>query len=208
MGFLEVGLPYDWPDSREDGIIEHIREHGIDQFLSLYNKVKGTDADELLWGDEIEFGIFELDQANGTVRCSLRSAEILKELQMREAQEKQSAGKNGPRPSSQPPQLLKSVSVFVQVPPQSVSPAWHDKAQLPDPSQTKPGSHAVPHVPQLAPSVSVLVQVPLQSVSPAWHESAHWPSPSQISPSAQAVPHAPQWSRELAVSVHTPSHLV
>merc|ERR1719267_419230 len=88
MGFLAVGEPYGWSDSREEGIITYIREHGIDQFLAMWDRVKGIDADELKWGDEIEYGIFTLDPARGTVRCSLRGAQILEELRRREAQAK------------------------------------------------------------------------------------------------------------------------
>ena len=61
MGFLEVGEPFDWPDSRDAGVIEYIREHGITQFLSMWEKVKGIDADELKWGDEIEYILVTVD---------------------------------------------------------------------------------------------------------------------------------------------------
>jgi len=84
MGFLAIGEPFDWPDSREEGIISYIREHGIDQFLAMWDKVKGIDNDVLKWGDEIEYGVFILDPAAGTVRCSLRGAAILEELRSRE----------------------------------------------------------------------------------------------------------------------------
>jgi glutamate--cysteine ligase catalytic subunit len=87
MGFLEVGEPYSWEDSRE--VIEYIREHGVEQFLAMWGKVADIDHDELKWGDEIEYGIFVLNPAAGTVRCSLRGAEILKELQERELPAKQ-----------------------------------------------------------------------------------------------------------------------
>ena len=46
MGFLEGGRPLTWDESREEagkesGIpaVQYVREHGIDQFLAIYNKV-------------------------------------------------------------------------------------------------------------------------------------------------------------------------
>ena len=111
MGFLEIGEPFSWADSRE--VIAYIREHGIEvprrgsnplrvthpaiqsltsrvsdgqQFIAMYDKVKTIDNDELKWGDEIEYGILVHDAASGTVKCSLRGAEILAELQRKEQQ--------------------------------------------------------------------------------------------------------------------------
>ena len=45
MGFLEVGTPYEWPDSLD--VIGYIREHGIEQFLAMWDKVKDVDGDEV-----------------------------------------------------------------------------------------------------------------------------------------------------------------
>ena len=61
-----------------------------------------------------------------------------------------------------PPQAVESVWVALHVPPQSVKPVA--QTQEPDPLQTLPPVHAVPHPPQLALSVLVLVQVPEQLV--------------------------------------------
>ncbi|KAL3892908.1 MAG: hypothetical protein SGPRY_014665, partial [Prymnesium sp.] len=52
--------------------------------LAPCNKVKDIENDELLWGDELEYGIFLVDQQEGTVKLSLRSAEILETLKTRE----------------------------------------------------------------------------------------------------------------------------
>jgi glutamate--cysteine ligase catalytic subunit len=82
MGFLGLGAPLPWKESRE--VIAYVRRHGIAQFIALYNKVKNIENDELLWGDELEYGIFVVDEEAGTVKLSLRSAEILQTLQGRE----------------------------------------------------------------------------------------------------------------------------
>lgn len=54
----------------------------------------------------------------------------------------------------------------VQMPVQSVSPAWHASAQTPA-VHASPAGHAFPHPPQLAESLCVLVHAPAHSVSPA-----------------------------------------
>ena len=58
-----------------------MREHGIAQFIHLYNRIKDIEGDRLLWGDEVEYAIFKLDAERGTVKLSLRGAEILAGLQ-------------------------------------------------------------------------------------------------------------------------------
>ena len=84
MGFLSSGQPFDWHASRESRVIEYIRKHGIEQFLMMWEKVKGIDHDELKWGDEIEYGIYVINLVAGTVHCSLRGSDILSELRHRE----------------------------------------------------------------------------------------------------------------------------
>jgi len=82
-GFLLDAEPLPWDESLE--VIKYVREHGIQQFINLYNRVKNIEGDRLLWGDEVEYPIFELDEAAGTVKLSLRGGEILKTLQDAEA---------------------------------------------------------------------------------------------------------------------------
>lgn len=54
----------------------YIREAGVRQFISTYNRVKDLKGDELLFGDEIEYGVFKLDSENRTIRLSLRAKEV------------------------------------------------------------------------------------------------------------------------------------
>ena len=70
-------------------------------------------------------------------------------------------------------------ATLVHVPPQLVSPAWHDRAHAP-PEQALPAGQTVPHAPQLLPSVWRSTQVPPQLVSPAWHESPHTPAGADV----------------------------
>jgi hypothetical protein len=74
MGLLKVGVPQPWEKSKKN--LNYVREAGVRQFISTYNRVKDLKADELLWGDEIEYGIFVLDEQNKKVRLSLRAKEV------------------------------------------------------------------------------------------------------------------------------------
>ncbi|CAN0033317.1 unnamed protein product [Discosporangium mesarthrocarpum] len=82
MGLLTVGKPYTWEEGSEHR--NYVRKHGITQFLNTYNRVKDIYADELLWGDEVEYGIFKVDTEAKTVKLSLRGGEILDELNKKE----------------------------------------------------------------------------------------------------------------------------
>mmetsp|Transcript_29762 Transcript_29762/g.81748 ORF Transcript_29762/g.81748 Transcript_29762/m.81748 type:complete len:995 (-) Transcript_29762:98-3082(-) len=83
MGLLKVGTPKTWDDSKKN--LKYIRNAGVKQFISTYNRVKDLKGDELLWGDEIEYGIFHIDQANKKLRLSLRGAEIMNALNKQES---------------------------------------------------------------------------------------------------------------------------
>jgi len=74
MGLLKVGVPQPWEKSKKN--LNYVREAGVRQFISTYNRVKDLKGDELLWGDEIEYGIFVLDHQNKKVRLSLRAKEV------------------------------------------------------------------------------------------------------------------------------------
>jgi glutamate--cysteine ligase catalytic subunit len=51
MGLLSLGTPLKWEDAKKHA--DHVRTHGIAQFLSIWNKLKDRQGDELLWGDEV-----------------------------------------------------------------------------------------------------------------------------------------------------------
>lgn len=73
-GLLTVGVPKKWDDSRKD--LRYIRNAGVKQFISTYNRVKDLKGDELLWGDEIEYGVFHVDPETKKVRLSLRAKDV------------------------------------------------------------------------------------------------------------------------------------
>jgi len=59
MGLLALGTPLDWPETKP--LAEHIRTHGITQFLHTWDQWKDNTGKGLLWGDEVSrIGIDEL----------------------------------------------------------------------------------------------------------------------------------------------------
>jgi hypothetical protein len=67
-------VPKTWDDSKQN--LGYIRNAGTRQFISTYNRVKDLKGDELLWGDETEYGIFHIDSESKKVRLSLRAKEV------------------------------------------------------------------------------------------------------------------------------------
>lgn len=74
LGLLKVGVPQPWEKSKKN--LSYVRQAGVRQFISTYNRVKDLRGDELLWGDEIEYGIFALDDKDKKIRLSLRAKEV------------------------------------------------------------------------------------------------------------------------------------
>mmetsp|Transcript_24146 Transcript_24146/g.29733 ORF Transcript_24146/g.29733 Transcript_24146/m.29733 type:complete len:998 (-) Transcript_24146:145-3138(-) len=83
MGLLKVGVPQRWEKSKKN--LSYVRKAGLRQFISHYSRVKDLKGDELLWGDEIEYGIFTLEKDRKKIRLSLRAKEVMDELNAREA---------------------------------------------------------------------------------------------------------------------------
>ena len=53
--------------------LRYVRTHGVQQFISIYERLRGVTGDELLWGDEIEYQLLTMDHAQRTVKLSLRA---------------------------------------------------------------------------------------------------------------------------------------
>ncbi|KAF8829034.1 hypothetical protein HHX47_DHR3001132 [Lentinula edodes] len=78
MGLLSAGTPLSWDDTKK--VADHIRSHGITQFLHIWDRLKDKNGDELLWGDEIEYMVVVLDDKTKNAKLSLRQTEILTKL--------------------------------------------------------------------------------------------------------------------------------
>ena len=51
MGLLSAGTPLTWEETKK--YTDHVRKHGIQQFINLYYKLKDRPCDTLKWGDEV-----------------------------------------------------------------------------------------------------------------------------------------------------------
>jgi glutamate--cysteine ligase catalytic subunit len=51
MGLLSAGTPLTWEEAKE--YADHVRNHGIAQFLNTWDRLKDRQGDRLLWGDEV-----------------------------------------------------------------------------------------------------------------------------------------------------------
>ncbi|KXS18037.1 GCS-domain-containing protein [Gonapodya prolifera JEL478] len=59
MGLLTLGTPLSWDEAKQHA--EHVRAHGIEQFLNIWNKCKTRRSDALLFGDEVEYLLAHFD---------------------------------------------------------------------------------------------------------------------------------------------------
>ncbi|KAK9879781.1 hypothetical protein WA026_006844 [Henosepilachna vigintioctopunctata] len=82
MGLLTEGNPLTWNETKK--YIEHVRQHGIIQFINLYKRVKDRQGDVLKWGDEVEYIIVKFNDDKKEAKVSLRAKEILAVLNEKE----------------------------------------------------------------------------------------------------------------------------
>ncbi|KAF8904414.1 glutamate-cysteine ligase catalytic subunit [Gymnopilus junonius] len=78
MGLLYLGTPLVWDEAKK--YADHVRTHGITQFLHIWDQLKDRQGDELLWGDEIEYMVVSFDDKEKNAKLSLRQTEILAKL--------------------------------------------------------------------------------------------------------------------------------
>lgn len=55
MGFLALGTPLEWNEAKK--YADHIKEHGVAQFLHIWDQLKDRSGDSLLWGDEVFYSL-------------------------------------------------------------------------------------------------------------------------------------------------------
>nr|XP_042704740.1 glutamate--cysteine ligase catalytic subunit isoform X3 [Chrysemys picta bellii] len=79
MGLLSQGSPLSWEETQRHA--EHVRRHGILQFLHIYRAVAERQKDVLKWGDEVEYMLVAFDHEHKKVRLSLTGEEVLYTLQ-------------------------------------------------------------------------------------------------------------------------------
>jgi len=83
MGFIAEGNTLVWEDAEKHA--KYIQEHGIIQFLNIYNANKDRFADQFKWGDEVEYLLISKEE-DGKFKLKLRAHEILDTLFLEEKQ--------------------------------------------------------------------------------------------------------------------------
>ncbi|XP_004410743.1 PREDICTED: glutamate--cysteine ligase catalytic subunit isoform X2 [Odobenus rosmarus divergens] len=78
MGLLSQGSPLSWEETKRHA--DHVRRHGILQFLHIYHAVKDRHKDVLKWGDEVEYMLVSFPPQNKKVRLVLSGEEVLETL--------------------------------------------------------------------------------------------------------------------------------
>lgn len=68
---------------------DHVRKHGIEQFISLYARLRDRQGDILKWGDEVEYILVKFDEAQQTAKVSLTAVDLLQELNKKELEDPQ-----------------------------------------------------------------------------------------------------------------------
>ncbi|KAF0992170.1 hypothetical protein HZS_7350, partial [Henneguya salminicola] len=82
MGLLSTGTSLTWEEIEKWS--EYVKEHGILQFINIYNSLKGRENDLLKYGDEVEYCMIYLDHINKCAKLDLRACEALEILQENE----------------------------------------------------------------------------------------------------------------------------
>lgn len=85
MGLLSEGNPLSWEETKK--YADHVRKHGIEQFIHLYARLKDRQGDILKWGDEVEYIIAKFDDENKKAQVSLRAHELLAILNKKEVED-------------------------------------------------------------------------------------------------------------------------
>ncbi|XP_065768540.1 glutamate--cysteine ligase catalytic subunit isoform X3 [Muntiacus reevesi] len=79
MGLLSQGSPLSWEETQRHA--DHVRRHGILQFLHIYHAVKDRHKDVLKWGDEVEYMLVSFDHEKKKAQLVLSGEELLETLQ-------------------------------------------------------------------------------------------------------------------------------
>lgn len=87
MGLLSEGRPLSWEETK--ALADHVRKHGIEQFISLYARLRDRQGDMLKWGDEVEYILVKFNDENKTAKVSLTAIDLLTELNKKEQEDPQ-----------------------------------------------------------------------------------------------------------------------
>jgi len=84
MGLLTEGEPLSWEETAK--LADHVRQHGVKQFVRLYKKLENRRGDVLKWGDEVEYNLVKVDKENSRAQLLLNAKPMLDFLHKQEAE--------------------------------------------------------------------------------------------------------------------------
>lgn len=70
-----VGKPLTFEESKQH--IEYVKEHGIIQFINIYNNTKHRNFDKFLWGDEVEMFLVNSNPTQKSVNLSCNADTVM-----------------------------------------------------------------------------------------------------------------------------------
>eukprot|EP01054_Gregarina_sp_Poly1_P002858 Gregarina_sp_Poly_1__2857@NODE_1799_length_3305_cov_756_496603_g1169_i0_p1_GENE_NODE_1799_length_3305_cov_756_496603_g1169_i0NODE_1799_length_3305_cov_756_496603_g1169_i0_p1_ORF_typecomplete_len778_score100_50GCS/PF03074_16/7_5e127GCS2/PF04107_13/11GCS2/PF04107_13/0_18S1/PF00575_23/0_13_NODE_1799_length_3305_cov_756_496603_g1169_i09143247 len=82
MGFLEIGVPFSWEDSKSS--LSRVKRDGIKQLIHVWQINRHREDLELKWGDEVEYQLVRLDHQNREAKLCIDGPAFLEELMLRE----------------------------------------------------------------------------------------------------------------------------
>ncbi|CAH1118764.1 unnamed protein product [Phaedon cochleariae] len=82
MGLLNEGKSLSHQETMK--YAEHVRKHGLIQFINQYRRFKGRKGDPFKWGDEIEYTIIRFFEDRKEAKLCLRNGELLAVLNEQE----------------------------------------------------------------------------------------------------------------------------
>ena len=82
MGLLSEGRPLSFDETK--ALADHVRRHGVQQFIHLFRKLNERKGDVLKWGDEVEYVLVKMNKEQKTCKLLLKADELLEKLQVPE----------------------------------------------------------------------------------------------------------------------------
>ncbi|XP_062520742.1 glutamate--cysteine ligase catalytic subunit-like [Corticium candelabrum] len=85
MGLLSVGTALSWSETKKYAY--HVKKAGVQQFLAIYNRLKGRKKDALKWGDELEYTLVYFDHEKKQAKLYINGPSILEKLQAKQEED-------------------------------------------------------------------------------------------------------------------------
>lgn len=101
MGLLSEGRPLTWDETK--ALADHVRKHGVEQFINLYARLRDRQGDMLKWGDEVEYILVKFDEEKARAQVALTAIDLLQDLNKKEQEDPHGESRNKQRINSRLP---------------------------------------------------------------------------------------------------------